>query len=141
MRKIFLGLTLALLLGGCASLPGPLGTLGKVLTTTVVNPVNETDLYRAQNAYAAALELAVEYRKYCWSAPYATLMADPVAQPICQRRRAVVRAFQNARRNAGAALLAAQNFIANNPTLNAATAVSAAWKAVADFQSAVPVAK
>jgi hypothetical protein len=64
--------------------------------------------------------LAVEYRAYCWSKPYAVLMADPVSKPICQKRRAVVRAFQKARLNASAAIVAAQNFVASNPTLNAA---------------------
>lgn len=47
-------------------------------------------------------------------------MADPVSKPICQKRRAVVRAFQKARLNASAAIVAAQNFVASNPTLNAA---------------------
>lgn len=128
----------ALSLAGCATLPGPLGDAVRVLTTTITNPVGDTDIYRVRNAYAATLELAVEYRRYCWSQPYAVLMADPVAKPVCERRRAVVRAFQRARGNASAALAAAEIFIMENPTLSAATAVSAAWKAVADFKSAVP---
>jgi hypothetical protein len=135
-------MVLTLTLGGCASLSGTkLGDLVSAVTTTITNPVGDTDLYRAKNAYAASLELAVEYRAYCWKAPYATLMADPVAKPICEHRRAVVRAFQKAKTNAHAAIVAAQNFIVANPTLNAATAISAAWQAVTDFQAAIPVAK
>lgn len=141
MRRIILVAALTLSLAGCASLPGPLGDIVKAITTTVINPVDQTDIYRVKNAYAATLELAVEYRRYCWSAPYATLMTDPVAQPVCRQRRAVVRAFQKAQRNAGAALVIAQNFIANNPTLDAASAVRAAWQAVADFKNFVPVTK
>lgn len=141
MRRPLLAVLLASSLAGCASLPGPLGDAVRVVTTTITNPVNQTDIYRAKNTYAASLVLAAEYRRYCWSQPYAALLADPVARPLCERRRAVVRAFQNARRNAGAALAVAENFIATNPTLNAASAVSAAWKAVTDFQSAVPAAK
>lgn len=141
MRRPLLAALLAACLAGCASLPGPLGDAIRVVSTTIANPVNQTDIYRAKNTYAATLELAAEYRRYCWSRPYAALLADPVARPICERRRAVVRAFQSARGNAGAALVAAENFIADNPTLNAASAVSAAWKAITDFQSSVPAAK
>jgi anaerobic selenocysteine-containing dehydrogenase len=140
--RIAAAMMLVITLGGCAT---PLGqkleTFVSAVTTTVNNPVGETDIYRVKNAYAAALELAAEYRTYCWSKPYAVLMADPVSKPICEKRRAIVRAIQKGKGNAKAAIVTAQNFIANNPTLNAASAVSAAWQAVTDFQNAVPVAK
>lgn len=138
--KIAVALMLAIMLGGCATanLPGKLGEIVKVVTTTIENPVGEVDIYRVKNAYAAGLELAAEYRRYCWSAPYATLMADPVAKPVCERRRAVVRAMQTAKGHAKAALASAETFIRDNPTLNATSAINAAWKAVKDFQSAVP---
>lgn len=141
MRRIVAIIALTLSLGGCASLPGSLGDAVRALTTTISNPVDSTNIYQVENAYAAALTVAVEYRRYCWSAPYKTLMADPVSRPVCERRRAVVRAIQTARRNAGAALVAAQNFIAQNPTLNAGGLVRAAWQAVTDFQAAIPVTK
>ena len=144
MRKIIIAALAALTLAGCAqlqTLEGKLGDAYRVLTTTVDNPLGERDIYRVENAYAAALELAVEYRRYCWSKPYAVLMVDPVARPICEKRRAVVRVFQKARRNAGAAIIAAKNFIRDNPTINAAGMVGAAWQAVTDFQKAIPTSR
>lgn len=130
-------LALTLLVGGCAT-GSKLDNLIQAVTTTITNPVGATDIYRVKNAYAAALQLVVGYREYCWSRPYAVLMADPISKPICERRRAVVRAAQSARRNARGAINAAEQFVANNPTLNAASAVSAAWQAVTDFQNSVP---
>lgn len=138
MRRLLILCAVALSLSGCAT-GTKLGDLIQVATTTITNPVGSTDIYRVQNAYAAGLEVVVEYRRYCWSKPYATLMADPVSKPVCEKRRAVVRAAQSARRNARAAINAAENFVANNPTLNAASAVDAAWKAVADFKNSVPI--
>ncbi len=141
MRKIYLAVAVALValsLGGCAGTGTKLGDLVNAATTTITNPVGTTDLYRVKNAYAAGLQVAVEYRDYCWKRPYVTLMADPAAKPVCEHRRAVVRALQKAGVNAHAAIVAAQNFIAQNPTLNAATAIAAAAQAVADFQNAVP---
>lgn len=137
-KKFIIVVLTALTLSGCATLPGRLGEIAATLTTTIDNPLGERDIYRTKLAYAVALELAVEYRRYCWERPYAVLMADPVAKPVCERRRAVVRALQLARRNAGAAIVAAENFIRDNPTINAAGIVGAAWRAVEDFKAAIP---
>lgn len=141
MRKIVFVVTLTLSLAGCASLPGPLGDAIRTLTTTIDNPVGPVDIYRVKNTYAAALEVAAEYRRYCWSQPYAALMKDPIAKPICAGRRQIVRAFQKADEKAFFAISAAENFVAANPTLSAASLVSAAWQAVTDFQSAIPAKK
>lgn len=140
MRKIVLALFLSASLAGCATfpLPGKLGEIAEKINVTINNPVGTTDLYRVKNAYALALEFAAEYRRYCWAQPYATLMADPVAKPICERRRAVVRAFKVADDNAYAAIVAAENFIKNNPTISPAGFVGAAMQAVTDFQKAIP---
>lgn len=140
MRNLRIAAAIALValsLGGCAGTK--VGDALHVVTATVANPVGTTDIYRVKNGYAAALALAVEYRRYCWSKPYAALMADPVSKPICEKRRAVVRVAQKARQNASGAIRAAETFVANNPTLNAASVVSAAWQAVTDFQNAVPL--
>lgn len=139
MKRFLILCAVALSLGGCAGTK--VGDLLQTVTTTITNPVGVTDIYRVKNAYAAALELVVEYRRYCWSKPYAALMADPVSKPVCERRRAVVRVAQSARRNARGAINAAEIFVANNPTLNAATAIDAAWKAVTDFQNSVSVSR
>lgn len=137
MKRIIVAAILSLALSGCAGIEKA-GQLVTTVTATIVNPVGPIDIYRVKNAYAGALELAVSYRAYCWSKPYAALMADPVSRPICERRRAVIRAAQQYRVQARAAIVSAENFIRNNPTLNAASAVSAAWQAVTDFQNAIP---
>lgn len=138
MNRIILVVAFALSLIGCASLPGPVGDVLRIATTTIENPVDEVDIYRVKNTYAAALELADEYRRYCWSMSYARLMVDPVGKKICQSRRGVVRAFQSAQVKARSALNAAEKFVAENPTISAASVVRSAWDAVSDFRRAVP---
>lgn len=137
LRFSFVALAITFLVSGCGA-GSQVGSFIDKATATVANPVSATDLYRAKNVYAATLQLAVDYRTYCWAKPYATLVADPVSKAICSNRRAVVRTIQAQRPKAAAAIVTAENFIRNNPTLNAATAVAAAWQAVQDFQAAVP---
>lgn len=139
MKRYLAILALTLTLGGCASL----GSIGErvlnlpagVLTTTINNPVAPVNIYQAKVVYASTLELVVGYREYCWSKPYAALMADPVARPVCQKRRQVVRAMQAADDKAFAALKTADNFVRSNPTLDASSAIRAAIAAVSDFQN------
>lgn len=141
MRHLrFAILAVVLSLGGCAALD-PAGKSifagGTSLTASITSPIGPVDIYRVKTVYASALEIAVGYREYCWSKPYAVLMADPIAKPVCQSRRRNVRAMQAADIRADAAISTAENFIRNNPTVSAASAVSAAWAAVTDFQGAV----
>jgi hypothetical protein len=132
-RLLLIPLLLAgLALGGCLQ---TFGEVTRAVTTTIANPVGGKNIYQAKLVYASALEIAVKYREYCYSRPYASLMADPVAKPICQNRRPNVRALQSARWKASAAIRTADNFVRNNPTLNATSAIGAAWAAVTDFQS------
>lgn len=126
MHRVILGLFLAVTLAGCA---------------TIGNPIGPVDIWRVKNTYAAALELADEYRTYCWARPFTVLMADPIAGPLCRSRRAVVRKFQDAQFTASAAVITADRFVQDNPTISAASAIGAAWKAVSDFKSAVPAVK
>lgn len=128
---------LSLTLAGCGAGTN-LGDILTAATSTVVNPVNTVEIYRAKNVYAASLQIMVKYREYCWSKPYAALMADAVAKPTCQNRRPAVRAMQAAQLNASKAIAAAEDFARNYPTLNAATAVSAMWTAVTAFQNTMP---
>lgn len=130
-------LLFALALPACAVLE-KVGDGISVATSTITNPVDSVDIYRLKNTYAATLELGAAYRQFCWSKPYAVLMADPVAKPICRNRRPVFRQIQLAQVKAGSAVRSAERFVQNNPTLNATSAISAAWQAVTDFQSAVP---
>lgn len=125
-RLLILPLLLVLALTGCAGIP---------------NPVSGTNIYQVKTVYAGTLELVVKWRELCWSRPYAALMADPIARPICQDRRSRLRAIQSADTKAFAAITTAENFVTNNPTLNAGTAVSVAWDAVTIFQRAVPAVR
>ncbi len=140
-RRIFFSLAalglLAIGAAGCTA-PGSFRELVSTATQTITNPIDKVDLYRVKNTYAAALTLADDYRTYCYARPYITLMADPIAKPICASRRAVLREIQARQPQAKQAIVAAENFVRDNPTLNAATAVSAAWRAVQAFQASVP---
>lgn len=130
-RALIIPLALiALVLSGCA------GTLDKVnsVYTAVTSP---TTIYQVKNAYAAGDQLVIDYRTYCWSKPYAAILADPAAKSVCQNRRAVVRAAQAARAKASNAIHTAETFIAANPTLNASTVISAAMSAVTDYRNTV----
>lgn len=131
----------ALLLGGCGGSLPPISDIFKAAnaaTVTIENPVDDVDIYRVKNAYAAALEVAAEYRRYCWARPYAVLLVDPVSKPVCERRRAVVRAFQSAQAKAKMAIDMADRFVVENPTINAISVVRAAWDAVQQFRAVVP---
>jgi len=134
----------ALLLGGCGGSLPPLSDIIKTAnaaTLTIENPVDDVDMYRVKNAYAAALELAAGYRAYCYSVSWARVKSDPVVRPACERRRAVVRAFQSAQVKARKAIALAEKFVAENPTINAVSVISAAWQAVKEFRAAVPGAE
>ena len=136
MRRILIAPALALMLviGGCAQLSQILSTA----TTTIVNPVNSVDIYRVKNIYAASLQAAVDWRAFCWSKPYAALMADPVAKPICQHRRPWLRAIQLAKAKASVTINNAVVFVQQHPTLDATAVITAAWAAVTDFKNAIP---
>lgn len=131
MKRLFIILAVTLSLGGCANL----GKVAEFVTTGITNPVGAVNIYQAKNVYASALEIAAGYREYCWSRAYAALMADPVAKPICQNRRPIMRTIQDADNKAFAAIQRAENFVRNNPTLNASAVINEALAAVSAFQS------
>ena len=131
---------LALPLGGCPA-TNNVGSFLSAVTTTITNPITTNDIYALKNGYAAAAQLAVDYRTKCYSAPYATLMADPVLKTVCQNRRSVVRAIQKYKAVAYSAVVTADTFVKNNPTVNAASVISQAWNAVNAFRNAVPSVK
>lgn len=142
MKRLLLPMLLALSLGGCVTTtldPNAPSVFsgGQSVTARIPNPVGAVDIYRIKAVYASANRVVVGYRQYCWERSYKALMADPVARPICQNRRANVRAAQAARAKAARAIIAADQFIRNNPTLSAISAVSAAWAAVTTFQNTV----
>lgn len=138
-KKFILAAVLALSLGACA----PIGKFIEVATTTVTNPISTTNISQTKLVYASTLEAVVTYRRYCWSKPWDYIVGnaaekidpDPIMKPICEHRRSVLRAIQAADDKAFAAIGTADNFVRNNPTLNAANVIGAAWAAVNDFQS------
>jgi hypothetical protein len=138
MRKLMLVVALAIAtsVGGCAGTK--VGDFISSATSTITNPVKASDVYAAKNAYAIASEFAAEYRRYCYSKPYKVLLADPVAKPICQSRRDVIRKIQRAEANVEIAVARAEKFIRENPTLNAAAVIGGIWDALDAYRSATP---
>lgn len=138
MNRLLATLALAatLVLGGCAGTQ--LGKFVDVATTTVTNPVKPVNIYQVKTAYKAALGIAVDYREYCYARSYKSLMADPIAKPICQNRRGIIRSAQAAQVRARSAIDKADAFVKANPTVGASAIVTAAWDAVKDFQLSIP---
>jgi len=130
MRRLLPTLLLALALGACT-------TTGNVLQS-IPNPITNVDIYRVKNVYAATLDLSVKWRSYCWSKPYSAILADPIMRPVCKDRRSVVRNIQKYQPVAGAAVRKADQFVRDNPTVSAASAIGLAWDAVTNFQRVVP---
>ncbi len=142
MRRINLAAALvaiSLALGGCAGTQ--FGDFIKFASASAANPVTATNIYQAKNAYAAALTVADEWRAYCFGMSYKVLMADPVARPVCSRRRAVTRAILNSGPKARDALAQAEAFVNDHPTLDASFIIRAAIDAVAKFRAIVPATK
>lgn len=129
LKIILVSVSLALTVGACTT-TNPFAT--------VTNPVTNLDIWRVKNTYAATLQLAASWRTFCYARPYAMLMTDPVAKPVCQNRRNTVRQIQKYQPLAGTAVRKADEFVRNNPTVNAAGAIGLAWDAVTEFQKVVP---
>src|SRR5678816_2899397 len=116
MRKILLAALLALAVAGCAGQGG-----------SIVNPVTDNNVHQLKLAYATALQFASDYRSFCYSKPYADLMASPASAAVCKNRRAVVRQIQKYQPPAGKAVRYVETFVRNNPTLGVASVIGPAW--------------
>lgn len=103
MKKIVLSIVLALALTACAS---------------IKNPFTPTTLAQVETAYGAALSVAVGYRDAC---------AQRLIPPDC---RPIVKQIQMYGQKAQVAVVYARNFVRNNPTLDASTAIRVAQDAV-----------
>ncbi len=142
--RILISTALALALVSCGPAREVAEFVGKAttsLTTTITNPLGPVDIYRVKNAYAASLQLAADYRSYCWSKSYAAIVADPISKVACENRRAIVRAMQRTSSNASGAIRVADKFIRDNPNGNAISYVSSAWDAVQSFRSSIPTVR
>lgn len=111
MKKIVLAIALCLGLAGCLN---PFAT--------VTNPVSATNLYQAEIAYDAGIKTFNELKDLC---------ANRTLPPKC---RTYVVQGQGIIRKADAARVAAENFIDNNPTLDATRVVAAFTNLTAAFQ-------
>lgn len=129
MRRFLIGVVLALTLSACG---------GGSLLPSIQNPLTGNNAYQAHIAYTATLQLADDYRTYCYKKPYKQILLDPAMRLVCQNRRTVIRNIQKYQPPAGEAVAFAEDFVANNPTISPITAVSAAWKAVTQFQGVLP---
>lgn len=106
---------LLLALAGCGSIPNPFKDFS--------NPLTRTTLVEVENAYGAALSVAVGYRNAC---------ADRLIPPSC---RPIVKKIQSAGAKAQGAVVAARKFVKNYPMLDATQAIGAAKAAVDDFKA------
>lgn len=139
MRRIRLAAVLvagSFFLGGCAGTP--LGDIISLANAQIANPITATNVYQVKNGYAAALQISADWRQYCFSMKYKVLMEDPIARPVCSKRRAVVRAIKTYGPVAGKAVQDAEAFVAQHPTLDASAVISVAMQAVAKFRAVIP---
>lgn len=139
MKRIRLATALvagSLILGGCAGTP--LGDIISLANAQIANPISATNVYQVKNGYAAALQIAADWRQYCFSMKYKVLMADPIARPVCSSRRSVVRSLKAYGPMAGQAVRDAETFVVQHPTLDASAVISVAMQAVARFRASIP---
>lgn len=135
MKRLLIAASCAvtLLLAGCASNP----------LAPITNPVSSTNLYQAKLVFASSQDLVIKYQKDCfgsqtppYAVTYAQIKADPVLNVECSRRVSRYNAMKSAENKANAAIVAADNFIRNNPTGNAVTYIQAALAAVNKYRAA-----
>lgn len=109
MRNIITVLALTLALTGCATIKNPLGT---------------QQLAELESIYGVALGSMVAAKKLvCKGAQVSTAVSPCVP-------RAVIVQLQNANRVAYAQVIVVRNFVRNNPTLDASSAISVAMQEV-----------
>lgn len=135
LQAAAIGLTLALAACGDGN---KASELIAAITTPITNPADAREVYAMKNGYAAGLQLKKDWRAYCWSQSYSKVMKDPAAAVVCQNRRPRWRAILAAQAKASSAVVDAETFVRDHPTLNAAEAIAAGWRAVKNFQNAVP---
>lgn len=142
MNRLFLASAVALSIGvsGCAGTPP--GDLLRAATRQIANPVTPTNIQQVKIAFAAGQDLVQRYQQDCFGSdlpPYpvnlAVIKADPILAVQCKHRVSRWNAMRDAEDKAYNAIVVADQFIARNPSGNAATYISAAWKAVTDYRA------
>lgn len=104
-------------------------SLGGCLSPSIPNPVTPTSLYDVKATYAIAQAGVDTYVQRYRDGFRCTKTRLESATNLCSRRSIVVK-MQNADRIAGITLGQAEIFIANNPTIDATSVISAASRAV-----------
>lgn len=113
-------------LGGCETLSAITGIPSSVLTGTFQNPITPNALADIERAYQGALGIANVYVELC--------RTRQIPRASC---RPVVERIQSYVNLAHQALMQLRGFVANNDTINAASALSAFRAAMAAFQNSV----
>lgn len=126
----------ALSLGGCAGgdLAGKLKAITAIATLDVKNPVSTTTIASVESAYGIALAAAVAYRENYDAGNRCTKTRLESATNLCSRR-SIVEGLRAADDKATAAIDAAKDYIARNPTLNARSLIDAAQTAVGAYRN------
>ena len=110
--KALSGAFLALALFACATAP------------SITNPISQSAVYNLENGYGVAQSLAVAYTR---------LRRCTVTMTLPCSTHTTIVALATADHKARAALSAAETFVRNNPTLSAASVISAAQAALSAF--------
>lgn len=141
MKRYLAICAVALSLGGCAGTPA--GDAIGLATKQFANPVAPVNMYQVKLAYAGSQELVLKYQRDCFGSdlpPYPVtvvrIKADPVLSVQCSHRVSRYNGMKKAEGVAFNAVARADDFIARNPSGNAISYISAAWKAVSDYRAA-----
>ncbi len=116
-----------------------IGDFVSAATSTINNPVQPVNLYQAKVVYAAAQDLVLQYKDKCFGIDgkktVAQIQADSSIIEICTHRISRWNLMKKADANAYNAIKVADSFIVNNPSGNAVSYITAAWKAATDFKT------
>lgn len=139
---LFAVAAVALSLGGCAGTPS--GDLLRLATKTVTNPVTPKNIQQVKLVFAATQDGVLLYQQECFGGttrPYpvtvAKIKADPVLSVACAHRVSRYNVMKAAEDKAYNAITVAEDFIIRNPSGNAASYISAAWKSVTDYRAKI----
>lgn len=105
---------------------------GSSIVASVDQPIGPRQMAVIESAYRTAIVGAVNYRRYCYSAPIESLPG------VCANRRNVVLAMQSAKAKVLPVLQRLRTFVRNNQTVSAASAFAEVRAALADFQNLIP---
>jgi hypothetical protein len=126
MKKVVIALTVALALGGCATVQQAVDSVGNaigVVTTTVANPVTRERLYEFENGMIVAFAGLNAYKAAC------------VRGALPQGCRTTIRGLQTYTRQLPAQLTIVRGFVKNNDQVNAALAYATLQQMYAEFKA------